>query len=493
MSVLDASLGAASTAVLRNTSTCRRGHHCRKCVTTWSRPRPRAVHAGGCAQAEPEFVSRDSGRWRGDVHLFRHGVGTTPPRNAVRCRANSKERQAKDEELKKYLREKGVQVPATRKQNAGPPEDPFEAVDLAIEKGGFSSLRLLDLDTVREKWDVPWGGWRVFLGMSGWTASFVLTAALVFPALLIANGVDPRQFDSNEQSKYLVAVQLIETLETFLVLWLLLRKFAPEMEGKEFFKVRISQAPRSASLIAHTRLTLSFLSQKLDPADDPFSIEKGWLTWGVIGYVMVFFAIGFTATAIDLGTHAFEELSHAGGAQEVLRRAGDAANGVAGVASDTASGVASQAASVTAASSSPAAAAAKDQGPGTIDAVLPLLRSGEGSAGRFVSVLTVTSVLAPLLEEVVFRGFLLVSLTKWLPTPGAVLFSSVIFGAAHFAPRDFPQLVTLGIVLGFSYARTRNLLTPMFIHSLWNSGVLIVVAGLVATGNEAALPGMGGG
>jgi|TARA_B110000977_G_scaffold144272_2_gene183123 hypothetical protein len=74
-----------------------------------------------------------------------------------------------------------------------------------------------------------------------------------------------------------------------------------------------------------------------------------------------------------------------------------------------------------------------------------------------------------------------------------VIFSSVIFGGAHFAPRDFPQLVTLGIVLGFSYARTRNLLTPMFIHSLWNSGVLIIVAGLVATGNESVLPGMGGG
>jgi hypothetical protein len=33
----------------------------------------------------------------------------------------------------------------------------------------------------------------------------------------------------------------------------------------------------------------------------------------------------------------------------------------------------------------------------------------------------------------------------------------------------------------------------MFIHSLWNSGVLIVVAGLVATGNESVLPGLGGG
>ena len=44
----------------------------------------------------------------------------------------------------------------------------------------------------------------------------------------------------------------------------------------------------------------------------------------------------------------------------------------------------------------------------------------EGATGRFLSLLTVTSVLAPLLEEVVFRGFLLASLTKWLPTPGMV-------------------------------------------------------------------------
>ena len=47
-----------------------------------------------------------------------------------------------------------------------------------------------------------------------------------------------------------------------------------------------------------------------------------------------------------------------------------------------------------------------------------------------------------------------------------------------------------GMVLGFSYARTRNLLTPMMIHSLWNSGVLVVVAVLVSSGNADMLPGM---
>ena len=370
------------------------------------------------------------------------------------CRASPRERQREEEDLKQYLREKGVDVPRSFRKTTfskGEAEDPFSVVDEAIERDGLGSLRLLDLDTVRERWDVPWGGWRVFFGIGGWSASFVLTAALIFPLLLLANGVDPRDFDANQQSKYLVEVQLIETVETFAVLWLLLRKFAPEMEGKEFFK--------------------------MDFADDPFSVEKGWLTWGLIGYVAVFFSIGFTATAINLGTHAFEAI--AGGA------------GIETAASEGARAVSAAADAAPAVSS--AGSAAKDQGPGTIDAVLPMLKSGDGQAGRFFSVLTVTSVLAPLLEEVVFRGFLLASLTKWLPTPGAVVFSSVVFGAAHLAPRDFPQLVTLGIVLGFSYARTRNLLTPMFIHSLWNSGVLIVVAGLVATGNEGALPGMGGG
>jgi hypothetical protein len=215
----------------------------------------------------------------------------------VACRASPRERQRKEDDLKKYLREKGVDVPRFRKTtfSKGDMEDPFTVVDEAIERDGLGSLRLLDLDTVRERWDVPWGGWRVFFGIGGWSASFVLTAALVFPLLLIANGVDPRDFDANQQSKYLVEVQLIETVETFAVLWLLLRKFAPEMEGKEFFK--------------------------MDFADDPFSVEKGWLTWGLIGYVAVFFSIGFTATAIDLGTHAVEAIaSGAGGGGGESRR-----------------------------------------------------------------------------------------------------------------------------------------------------------------------------
>jgi membrane protease YdiL (CAAX protease family) len=42
----------------------------------------------------------------------------------------------------------------------------------------------------------------------------------------------------------------------------------------------------------------------------------------------------------------------------------------------------------------------------------------------YASLFTVTAVLAPILEETVFRGFLLTSLTKWMPTPAAVLVST---------------------------------------------------------------------
>lgn len=51
----------------------------------------------------------------------------------------------------------------------------------------------------------------------------------------------------------------------------------------------------------------------------------------------------------------------------------------------------------------------------------------------------------------------------------------------HFS--QFPYLALLsyvlhgvaGAALGFSYAQTRNLVTPITIHSLWNSGVIILL------------------
>ncbi|CAD6265378.1 unnamed protein product [Miscanthus lutarioriparius] len=103
--------------------------------------------------------------------------------------------------------------------------------------------------------------------------------------------------------------------------------------------------------------------------------------------------------------------------------------------------------------------------------------AGSGtSRGRTACLLGITGILAPILEETVFRGFLMVSLTMW--------FSAAMFAFAHLTPGEFPQLFVLGVVLGFSYAQTRNLLTPIAIHAVWNSGVILLLTFLHMQGYD---------
>ncbi|CAK0785045.1 hypothetical protein CVIRNUC_008250 [Coccomyxa viridis] len=158
----------------------------------------------------------------------------------------------------------------------------------------------------------------------------------------------------------------------------------------------------------------------------PFKKPYGWLTWGLLGVVLSPVAIGLTVTA----------LTYSGYEPPV-------------------------------------------GGQGTADGVARIISLDFFSyAGLF----TTTAVLAPILEETVFRGFLLTSLSKYMPAPAAVVVSSVAFGAAHLSQRDFPQLVALGVLLGFSYVRSRNLATPMLIHGAWNGTVLTVLFLLAASG-----------
>ncbi|AFZ34218.1 Abortive infection protein [Stanieria cyanosphaera PCC 7437] len=83
------------------------------------------------------------------------------------------------------------------------------------------------------------------------------------------------------------------------------------------------------------------------------------------------------------------------------------------------------------------------------------------------------SIAAPLFEEVMFRGFLLPSLTRYVPVWGAIIISGFIFAVAHLSLSEVLPLATLGIILGIVYTRSRNLLAPIFLHSLWNSGTLL--------------------
>ncbi|MEA5465513.1 CPBP family intramembrane glutamic endopeptidase [Leptothoe sp. PORK10 BA2] len=83
------------------------------------------------------------------------------------------------------------------------------------------------------------------------------------------------------------------------------------------------------------------------------------------------------------------------------------------------------------------------------------------------------AVAAPVFEEILFRGFLLPSLTRYMPVWGAILLSSFIFASAHLSLSEVIPLTLLGAILAWVYTRSRNLLAPMLIHSLWNSATLV--------------------
>jgi membrane protease YdiL (CAAX protease family) len=112
------------------------------------------------------------------------------------------------------------------------------------------------------------------------------------------------------------------------------------------------------------------------------------------------------------------------------------------------------------------------QGQGGSNPLLQLaLESQDGVAlGIFFST---AAIAAPFFEEILFRGFLLPSLTRYLPVWGAILISGLLFAIAHLSLSEILPLTALGIVLGVVYTRSRNLLAPMLLHSLWNSGTLL--------------------
>ncbi len=112
------------------------------------------------------------------------------------------------------------------------------------------------------------------------------------------------------------------------------------------------------------------------------------------------------------------------------------------------------------------------QGQGGSNPILPIVLEGKDSVALAVFFGT-AAIAAPVFEEIMFRGFLLPSLTRYLPVWGAIATSALLFAVAHLSVSEILPLATLGAVLGFVYTRSRNLLAPMLLHSLWNSGTLL--------------------
>tara|TARA_Y100001968_G_scaffold103104_1_gene93159 strand:- start:208 stop:750 length:543 start_codon:yes stop_codon:yes gene_type:complete len=111
----------------------------------------------------------------------------------------------------------------------------------------------------------------------------------------------------------------------------------------------------------------------------------------------------------------------------------------------------------------------------------PLLELVLGSDEFFplFLLLITTVVLAPVFEELVFRGILLPVLVSKVGKISGVLLSALIFALAHLSVGELPPLFVLGVGLGVMRLSSGRLFPCALMHSLWN-GVTFISLLLVA-------------
>ena len=86
-----------------------------------------------------------------------------------------------------------------------------------------------------------------------------------------------------------------------------------------------------------------------------------------------------------------------------------------------------------------------------------------------VSLILMTVILAPILEEILFRGIIMKGMVNNNVKPAtAIIVSALIFGAVHFNPWQFAGASLLGLVLGLVYYKTKSLLMPILLHAFNN-------------------------
>ena len=111
----------------------------------------------------------------------------------------------------------------------------------------------------------------------------------------------------------------------------------------------------------------------------------------------------------------------------------------------------------------------------------PLAAVPAGPVG-IATAFVVAVVLAPLTEEILFRGVLLSALRSRWGTGVAIFGSSALFAGMHVSPYAIPPVFVLALVLGWLFVRTRSLTVCIVAHSVFNGLGLAALYALKSVG-----------
>ncbi len=86
----------------------------------------------------------------------------------------------------------------------------------------------------------------------------------------------------------------------------------------------------------------------------------------------------------------------------------------------------------------------------------------------------VTSIIGPILEEIIFRKILFGVLYQRINFFLSGLISSLVFSLLHGEPQHLLLYASMGFVFAFLYVKTKRILVPIFAHVAMNTLVVIL-------------------
>jgi membrane protease YdiL (CAAX protease family) len=108
-------------------------------------------------------------------------------------------------------------------------------------------------------------------------------------------------------------------------------------------------------------------------------------------------------------------------------------------------------------------------------AVLTKFLTRFNSAGRFWVGVVVIALVPAVAEELVFRGVIQKNLVRWFSPHVGVWLGAAIFSAIHFQFFGFVPRFVLGLVLGYLYLWSGNILVSMAAHFTQNAFQLLII------------------
>src|ERR1035437_43678 len=111
-----------------------------------------------------------------------------------------------------------------------------------------------------------------------------------------------------------------------------------------------------------------------------------------------------------------------------------------------------------------------------VDPTQQALSQSATVSGLLPLVLLSGVIIAPIAEEIVFRGYLYKAFRDRFKPWYAIVMSAALFSAIHLEPLAAVPLFVIGVVLAYVYEKTDNLMAPIALHMLNNAVAFLVVA-----------------